>query len=130
MKLSDFHCVVMPFFKPVPITERWGALEKVKEVLTKDFTPTKLKYHADDVRWSHVGTYVDHGQTTRHILYDLADLVSTEDDNEPFVEAHLDILKRRMGEQEAVGEQYECQLVSGDNEEASRKSASEREVSL
>jgi hypothetical protein len=130
MKLSDFHCVVMPFFKPVPKTDRSVALEKVRDVLTNSFKPIKLKYDDNDIRWSHVGTYVDHEQATRLILYDLADLVVTEDDDELFVKAHFDILKGRMGEQEAVGEQYECQQVSGHNEEASRKSASEREVPL
>jgi hypothetical protein len=111
-KLSDFHCVVMPFFKPVPTAERQGALEKVKEVLTKEFTPKKLKYHAEDVRWSHVGTYVvDHEQTPRHILYNLADLVPTKDSKDRFVEAHLDILGKRMGEHEKVCEHYEYQQV-------------------
>jgi hypothetical protein len=62
---------------------------------------------------------VEPGQKLRHILYDLADLVpiedadlvSTEDGNALFVKVHLDILKGRMGEQENVGEQYECQKV-------------------
>eukprot|EP00978_Attheya_sp_CCMP212_P017802 scaffold47928_cov56-Attheya_sp.AAC.5 len=138
MKLSDFHCVVMPFFKPVPTSEREDALEKVRVVLEENFTPAKLKYHDGDVRWSHVGTYYDeHTQTTRHILYDLADLVSTEDDNElstedvdeastgddnePFVQDHLDILRRRIkGEQEAaVSEHFECHQVLSNNEETS-----------
>jgi hypothetical protein len=127
MKLCDFNCVVMPFFKPVPKLERKDALKGVEEVLRKDFTPMELKYNTDDVRWSHVGTY-NHGKTIRYILYDLADLVST--DSEEFVQAHLDILEDRMGDQESSSEEFECQEVSDQNEEAPSKSPSKREVSL
>jgi hypothetical protein len=96
-------------------------------VLRKDFTPMKLKYYTDDVRWSHVGTYKI-GETIRYILYDLADLVST--DSKEFVQAHLDILEKRMGDQESSSEEFECQEVSDQNEEAPSKSPSKREVSL
>jgi hypothetical protein len=101
-KLSGFYCVVMPFFKPVARKERKKTLAEVENVLKRVFVSNNVKYDDEDVRWSHVGTYVEpgstpsSGKTTHTLLYDLADLVSTEKKDDSFVKAHIKILSERM----------------------------------
>jgi hypothetical protein len=140
VKLSGFHCVVMPFFNPVPSAERNGALKAVEEVLKTAFVKAKLKYDDNDFRWSHIGTYTEPGQDEKEIiLYDLADLVSTEEedgdddddgDDESFVQAHLSVLKKRIkGEPVAKKESFTNEESPEDKEEA-RKDTSERALSL
>lgn len=92
------------------------------------FMQKELKYEREDVRWRHVGTYAEKSntgtETTRHILYDLADLEQAEENSESWVEEHLDILKRRIGvEPEAEPEQLACQLVSDGGEGIACKTA-------
>lgn len=114
VKLAGFHCVVMPFFEPVKKEERKKALVAVEEVLRTVFVKdtNRYKYDDDDVRWRHVGTYVDHSQKTHHILYDLADLVCTEVNDESCVRTHLNTLKQRMGEQKTTSEPFAHEEVS------------------
>jgi len=70
-KLSGFHCVVMPFFSPVPKEKRNASLEAVEGVLMNVFCKNNLKYDDEDVRWSHVGTFTEASNTgagtTHHI---------------------------------------------------------------
>jgi len=111
-ELGGFHCVVMPFFCPVPKEKRGDTLGKVEKVLTDIFCEKKFKYADEDVRWSHIGNYVESSTRTHLILYDLAGLVP-EEENEPWVERHLNILKNRIGvEQEPDREPFVCKEVS------------------
>jgi serine/threonine-protein kinase RIO1 len=85
-KLNKHHCVIMPFFDPVPKDKREGLLEDMKNVLSV-FEKNNLKYKSGDVRWRHVGLYEG-----KCILYDLAEL---EPATSSFVEQHIKEFKNR-----------------------------------
>jgi hypothetical protein len=87
-KLNKCHCVIMPFFDPVPKEERESRIEDIENVL-KEFASKNLKYKNEDVRWRHVGLY--EGEC---ILYDLADL--EESTSTSFVEEHVEAFKNRV----------------------------------
>jgi hypothetical protein len=86
-KLNNHHCVIMPFFHPVPKDEREGCIEKIEKVLTV-FASNNLKYKDGDIHWRHVGLYEG-----KCILYDLADL--EESTSKRFVPQHVEEFKRR-----------------------------------
>jgi hypothetical protein len=86
-KLNKHHCVVMPFFDPVPKEEREGFIEKIEKVL-EVFASNKRKYKDEDVRWRHVGLYEG-----KCILYDLAELKAST--NKGFVAKHVKEFKSR-----------------------------------
>ena len=124
-KLSGFHCVVMPFFRPVPKKDRKASLEAVKAVLMGAFYANKLRHDDEDVRWSHIGTYTEASNagagTIYHVLRDLADLAPAED-NTSFVDAHLNILEMRMGQEpEPTPEQFLCEEVAKSEDEIACK---------
>ena len=116
IKLSGFHCIVMPFFSPVPKEKRNDTLPAVEEVLKDVFGPQKLKYDEEDqVRWGHVGFF----GPNRVILYSLSYLEPVEDENtESWVQTHCDILRDMSGwESEPELEQFECEHVSAEGGE-------------
>jgi hypothetical protein len=94
-KLNNHHCVIMPFFHPVPKDKREGCIEKIEKVLTM-FALNNLKYKDDDIHWRHVG--LSEGKC---ILYDLADL--EESTSESFVQEHVEEFKRRAAVSRVVG---------------------------
>jgi hypothetical protein len=105
VKLSGFHCVVMPLFRPIPKGERNNALPEVKKVLSNVFAKEKLKYRIDDVRWRHIGTYQG-GTEKCYILYDLADLENTEGEGDlSFISSHISTLQSRMRTEDKVESQ-------------------------
>ena len=71
-----------------------------------------LKYDDEDVRLSHVGTYVEPNGNTHLILCILS---STEDDGESFVNKHANFLKQQIigGVQEKSTEYYVLKKGSG-----------------
>jgi hypothetical protein len=85
--LNKHHCVVMPFFDPVPKDERESRIEEIQNVL-EVFASKNLKYKDEDVRWRHVGLYEGNC-----ILYDLAELERTTDNS--FVSEHLENFRSR-----------------------------------
>ena len=128
-KLSGFHCAAAPFFRPAPKKDRKASLEAVKAVLMEAFYANKLRYDDEDVRWSHIGTYTEASNagagTICHALRDLADLAPAED-NTSFVDAHLNILEMRMGQEpEPTPEQFLCKEVAKSEDEVACKATSE-----
>jgi hypothetical protein len=73
VKLNGFQCVVMPFFKPVPKSERGNVIQNVEEAYSK-LSTKRCMYHDCDVCWRHIGTYEEEGSSTQYILFDLADM--------------------------------------------------------
>jgi hypothetical protein len=86
-KLNKHHCVIMPFFDPVPKDKREGLIEEIENVLKK-FAGRNLKYKNEDIRWRHVGLHKGNC-----ILYDLADL--DESTSTDFVPQHIKEFKER-----------------------------------
>ena len=76
-KILGFWCVAMPFFEPIKKTERGDTLVEIKEVLQR-FKSIKQRYAEGDIRWRHVGTFIDDKDEKHVVLYDLADLVPLE----------------------------------------------------
>jgi Family of unknown function (DUF5898) len=94
VNLFGTPCVVMPFFEPVEKKKREVCLERIQVVLTDRFLQNKVQYHADDVRWRHVGVYHDDRDVEHIILYDLADLVDVQDEAK-MVDDHCSALRGR-----------------------------------
>ena len=98
-----FHCVIMPFFKPLTKTERPKKENDIKSVL-RDFYGKKLQQDDVDLRWRHVGLYTDAKMQEHLILFDLADLKPIDSENdrtkEAFVERKWEILRGRLGAEE------------------------------
>jgi hypothetical protein len=86
-KLNTHHCVIMPYFNPVPKDKREGYIAKIETVL-KMFALKNRKYKDDDIRWRHVGLHEG-----KCILYDLAELEASTSNS--FVSQHVEELKRR-----------------------------------
>jgi hypothetical protein len=86
-KLNKHHCVVMPFFNPVPEDQRASRIKDIENVLNM-FALKELKYKDEDVRWRHVG--IHEGIC---ILYDLAEL--EESSSNLFVAQHVEEFKTR-----------------------------------
>jgi hypothetical protein len=87
-KLNKHHCVVMPFFDPVPKDERESRIEEIEDVL-KVFASKKRKYKDEDVRWRHVGLYEGNC-----ILSDLAELKAST--SKRFIPQHVEEFKNRV----------------------------------
>jgi hypothetical protein len=98
-----FHCVVMPFFKPLSKTERPEKENEIKAVL-REFYNEKRQQNDVDLRWRHVGLYTDAEMQERLVLYDLADLESINSEEDPTEEAFVDrkweILRERLDDGE------------------------------
>ena len=86
-ELNKHHCIVMPFFDPVPKDERMSRIEDIQNVLGV-FALKNLKYKDEDVRWRHVGLYEG-----KCILYDLAELEASTSNS--FVTQHVEDFKKR-----------------------------------
>ena len=104
--LNSRHCVVMPFYHPIPKGERKASLGAVETLLT-DFAKKNRKFVSQDRRWCHVGQRKMLGTNAQSIvLFDLADLVEiSKADNEATVaadiKAHCEELKLRVENVEA-----------------------------
>ena len=101
--IIGFHCVIMPFFKPLTKTERPKKETEIKAVL-HHFYEKNLQQDEVDLRWRHIGLYTD-AETQEHlVLYDLADLKSIEgkrsDEGSAFVEQKWNILRGRLDAEE------------------------------
>jgi Family of unknown function (DUF5898) len=126
--LNGFHCVVMPFFKPVPKSMRSSVLGNVAVVYRDQFKVPEKKerymYTDGDVRWRHIGTYdveedddndrppsqntnvaiIARGMKTHYILFDLADLIlldsaMTKTECDELYKGHNTALELRMGDE-------------------------------
>jgi hypothetical protein len=86
-KLNKHHCIVMPFFDPIPKDERESRIEDIQNVL-EVFASKNLKYKDEDVRWRHVGLHEG-----KCMLYDLAELEASTSNS--FVARHVEDLKKR-----------------------------------
>ncbi|CAB9497466.1 expressed unknown protein [Seminavis robusta] len=88
VKLNYCWCVILPFFKPIQKPQRQEALQKIEQLLRKQFyrydetTKKHVSYQfgESDRRWRHVGLWGE-----KVVLFDLADLdakdVNSENDH-------------------------------------------------
>jgi hypothetical protein len=87
-KLNGFHCVVLPYFKPVDFENRQESLESIEVVLNSKFKDAKLCFAESDMRWRHVGTFQDNVY-----LFDLADLKELGGSKFSDFKHHIDVLR-------------------------------------
>jgi hypothetical protein len=72
-KLNKLDCIILPFFRPVPATERNNEIQNIKsrlELLTRH----NLAFRECDQSWRHVGHF-----NGKLYLFDLGDLETCED---------------------------------------------------
>ena len=67
--LNGYHCVILPYFSPIPKEERLNSIKSIKDILKTRFEPGNYRFDESDMRWRHVGKF--DGQV---YLYDLAEL--------------------------------------------------------
>ena len=85
-KLMGFHCIILPYFEPVPI--QCESLPSIKETLS-NFKPHNLGFADSDMDWRHVGIF-----NNKVYLFDLADLEPLkENEFEAYVEKHVEVLQ-------------------------------------
>ena len=73
-KLNGMDCVVMPFFDPVPVSQRKSEIPNIMSRLEL-FIKHNLAFHECDQSWRHIGRF--NGQL---YLFDLGDLETLEDE--------------------------------------------------
>ena len=100
-KLNGFHCVILPYFRPISKKERdpkgetvpedERVLEGVRSVLEK-LKNLGLRFAKEDILWRHIGKL----EGKVH-LFDLADLEKSESSTE--VDDHIKALKEKLDEE-------------------------------
>jgi hypothetical protein len=95
--LNGYHCVILPYFSPIPKEEWLNSIESINDILKK-FKGGHCQFVESDMLWQHLGKF--NGQV---YLFDLADLGEGDNSSLPFalyVEKHCQTLLERLSSSE------------------------------
>ena len=90
VKLNNLWCLLMPYFDPVPQSERESVLPSVKATLSAFKEKKGLRYSDDDLRWRHLGM-----RDGKAYLFDLGSL-EADDPKKPDVDHQIGQLRAKM----------------------------------
>jgi hypothetical protein len=111
MTLSDedtlYRCIVMPFFRPVAMSERHSIMPDIEKTLRTCFFANLLAYHRYDICWGQVGIYQDDQGEEHCILCDLVELQELEEgvDVESILSEHMEIWRDNISIEWHVGDE-------------------------
>jgi len=91
-KLNGFHCVILPYFTPIPKNERETVVKLVRNLLHEKFRPENYRFDDSDIQWRHVGKF--NGNV---YLFDLANLEKQGDSStfDSYVDQHCGALEEK-----------------------------------
>jgi hypothetical protein len=87
IKLNNLWVLQMPYFCPIPPTERQLAVDDIEPVLA-GFKKNGYKYKDSDLQWRHVGRSADR----KCYLFDLESLIKVNDAEAIDIDEQLDLL--------------------------------------
>jgi len=73
-ELCQRHCLILPFFQEIALTDRESTLVKVEELYESKFLDNNYAIKEKDALWRHIGKIRD-----TLFIFDLCDVVSVND---------------------------------------------------